>query len=119
MSLPLLPDEDSQAKYLVNMLKTAGHAVLTVNEANIAGFPDDSVLDYARQHNRILLTRNCNDFQVLHQADPVYPGILAIYQNAETAKNMSYQTIVKAISNLESAGTDLVNQFVILNQWQF
>jgi uncharacterized protein YeaO (DUF488 family) len=33
LSLRMLLDEDSQAKYLVNLLQTAGHDVLTVNEA--------------------------------------------------------------------------------------
>ncbi len=119
MSLPLLLDEDSQAKYLVNALKAAGHAVLTANDAEITGFPDDKVLDYARQHNRILLTRNCDDFRTLHQANSTHPGILAVYQDAKPAKNMSYQTIAKAIGNLEAAGLDLANQFVILNQLHF
>ena len=35
MSLRLLLDEDSQAKYLVNLLQIAGHDVLTVNEADL------------------------------------------------------------------------------------
>lgn len=119
MSLALLLDEDSQAKYLVRLLKGAGHNVLTINEADIAGFPDDKVLAYARKYNRILLTRNCDDFQALHQANPNHPGILAIYQDAEPAKNMSYQAIVDTIGNLEAAGLALVNQFVVLNQWKF
>ncbi len=32
---------------------------------------------------------------------------------------MSYQGIVKAIANLEIAGYELENQFVILNQWNW
>ncbi|MEB3293619.1 MAG: hypothetical protein VKJ24_10700 [Synechococcales bacterium] len=35
MSLQLLLDEDSQAKYLVNLLQAAGHDVMTVNAANL------------------------------------------------------------------------------------
>jgi predicted nuclease of predicted toxin-antitoxin system len=89
LSLSLLLDEDSQAKLLSKLLQTAGHDVLTVNDAEIAGFPDEQVLNYARQHNRILLTRNCSDFQILHHMNPTHPGILAIYQNAEVSKNMS------------------------------
>jgi predicted nuclease of predicted toxin-antitoxin system len=119
LRLALLLDEDSQAKYLVRLLKAAGHDVLTVNAADIVGFSDDKVLEYARQHNRVLLTRNCDDFQELHQANSIHPGILAIYQDAEPAKNMSYQTIVEAIGNLAAAGLLLDNQFVVLNQWKF
>ena len=48
---------------------------------------------------RVLLTRNCDDFQQLHQANPEHSGILAVYQDSEASKNMSYQAIVKAIDN--------------------
>lgn len=119
MSLSLLLDEDSQAKLLVKLLQTAGHDVLTVNEAAIAGFPDDQVLEYARQHDRILITRNCNDFQALHQVNPNHPGILAVYQHADTSKNMSYSAITNALNNLVVAHLELAGQFTILNQWNY
>lgn len=86
MSLPLLLDEDSQAKYLVNLLKAAGHDVLTINEANIVGLPDEQVLQYAHQNHRVLLTCNCDDFYNLHQQSH-HSGILAVYQDADPAKN--------------------------------
>jgi len=70
LSLNLLLDEDSQVKYLINLLQSSGHNVLTVNEIGIMGFPDDQVLDYSRQFKRCLLTRNCDDFYALHQANP-------------------------------------------------
>lgn len=115
----MLLDEDSQAKYLVNLLQAVGHDVLTVNLAGLMNCPDLVVLDYARQDGRVLLTRNCNDFQDLHQANSLHPGILAVYQDFVASKNMSYQTIVKAIANLEAAGYSLENQFIILNQWNY
>lgn len=101
------------------ILKVAGHKGQTVNEVGITGFSDDQVLEYARQHTQVLLTRNCGDFQALHGINPMHPGILAIYQDAELAKNMSYQAIVKAIDNLRSVGLDLTNQFIVLNQWNY
>lgn len=119
MNLSLLLDEDSQAKYLVNLLRAAGYNVVTVNEVGITGFPDDKVLDYARQYNRIVVTRNCDDFQELHQVNPIHPGIFAIYRDAEPTKNMSYQAIVKSIGNLEVGDLTLANQFIILNQWNY
>jgi len=119
LSLTLLLDEDSQAKYLVKLLIEADHRVLTVNQAGIMGNSDMKVLEYACQHNRILLTRNCDDFQLLHQTNPQHSGILAVYQNAEISKNMSYKAIVRAIHNLETSGLNLVGQFVVLNQWHY
>jgi predicted nuclease of predicted toxin-antitoxin system len=119
LSLSLLLDEDSQAKLLVKFLMASGHDVLTVNDVGISGFPDEQVLDYSRQHNRVIITRNCSDFRELHQADPSHPGILAVYQETDTSKNMSYQAIVNAVGNLVAANLDLTGQFIVLNQWNY
>ncbi|NJM90503.1 MAG: DUF5615 family PIN-like protein [Hydrococcus sp. RU_2_2] len=119
MSLRLLIDEDSQAKRLVIFLKNAGHDVITVNEAELSGKFDDEVMDYARQNGRIVLTRNYDDFQELHNANPVHPGILVVYQDGSPSKDMSHQTIVKAIANLESSEIPLANQFFALNHWNY
>jgi predicted nuclease of predicted toxin-antitoxin system len=119
LSLKLLLDEDSQAKYLANLLRVASHDVLTVNEAELGGLPDVAVLNYARQQRRVVLTRNCEDFINLHQIGTVHAGILAVYQSYEQSKNMSYQAITRAIANLEEVGCLLENQFIILNQWNW
>jgi hypothetical protein len=65
------------------------------------------------------LTRNCHDFLNLHQVNSNHWGILAIYQYADVAKNMTYSAIVKAIDNLENCNFDVKNQFIILNQWNY
>ena len=105
----MLLDEDSQAKYLVNLLQAAGHDVATVSKLDLMNHPDSVVLDAARENERVLLTRNCDDFQELHQANPEHSGILVVYQDSEASKNMSYQAIVKAIDNLETTEYDLKN----------
>jgi predicted nuclease of predicted toxin-antitoxin system len=112
LSLPLFIDEDSQAGPLINLLRNANHDVLTVNEAGLTSQPDNVVLNYARQNNRILLTRNCKDFKALHEANSIHLGILAIYQEANPNKKMSRKDIVRAIANLEAANIPLVNQFL-------
>lgn len=119
MSLKLLLDEDSQAKYLVNLLQASRHEILTVNQAALAGQPDLAVLSYAKEHAYVLLTRNCGDFHELHLDGPLHSGILAIYQSADESKNMSYKDITRAIANLEKSALSLENQFFILNQWNY
>lgn len=93
--------------------------MLTVNEADLMSEDDYLVLDLAIQDNRVLLTRNCKDFQALHQVNPNHPGILGIYRERQYSKNMSFQEIVKAIANLEAANIPLANQFISLNQWNY
>ena len=77
------------------------------------------MFEYARQHKRVIITRNCDDFLELHQVNQIHAGILAVYQNSDVLKNMSYQSISKAIANLELSGYNPENQFVILNQWNW
>ncbi len=119
MSLSLIVDEDTQANRLVEMLRSHGHDVLTVNEAGISGLPDVVVMETARSQQRVLLTRNCNDFLELHEANSNHSGVLAIYQNSDFTKSMSYASIVQAITNLEGTGLPLKGQFIVLNQYNW
>ena len=104
MSLNLLVDEDSQDKILVAKLKADGHDVLTATDANLLGQPDGTVLAYAIAHNRIILTRNCEDFcdeaWALKSRGGHHQGILLRYEKNDPAKDMTYDDIVRAISNI-------------------
>lgn len=112
-------DEDSQAQLLVKLLRNDSHDVLTINEAGLSGSEDAVVLDYARLEGRSLLTQNCRDFEVLHQANPNHPGILAVYRDSNPSKNMSFKDIIRAIANLEVAEVPVANYFIALNQWNY
>ncbi|MEL7406273.1 MAG: DUF5615 family PIN-like protein, partial [Cyanobacteria bacterium J06558_2] len=114
MSLRLLIDEDSQDKVLIRLLRKAGHDVITVKEADLMNQPDTTIFCHGMDENRIVLTRNCQDFKDLHEANPNHPGILAVYQEANSWKNMSFKIIVKAIFNLENANVPIANQFISL-----
>lgn len=119
MSLALLIDEDTLAKVLVKMLREAGHDVLTVNAVGLSGEPDSVILDYARKNQRIVVTRNCQDFEDLHLENSEHSGIFTIYENKDHSKDLSRQEIVKAIANLEAASIPLANQFIALNHWNY
>lgn len=53
------------------------------------GKVDPLVVDYAKQENRVLLTRNCKDFENLHLENPNHFGILAIYSDSNPSKDLS------------------------------
>lgn len=112
-------DEDSQDEHLVNLLRKAGHDVVTVNEVGLTGQNDLIILDYSKQTQRLLLTFNCDDFQALHQENPTHPGIIVVYHNFEFSKDMSFGDIIGAIANLEAAQIPLAGQFISLNQWNY
>jgi predicted nuclease of predicted toxin-antitoxin system len=63
---------------VVEALRTAGHDVLTVAETGKAGqvSPDEDVLEFADQDDRILLTLNRKHFIRLHRAGVRHAGIV-------------------------------------------
>lgn len=119
LALHLLADEDVQAHRLVSLLREAGHDVLTVNDADLRGETDEAVMQRAIADDRVLLTRNPPDFLELHLANPEHPGIFAVYQDNDPAKNMSWVGIVEAIANVESSEVAVRGQFIALNHYQW
>jgi predicted nuclease of predicted toxin-antitoxin system len=63
---------------MVNLLRAAGHDVLTSYEAGQANqrISDDRVLQYATATNRILITENRQDFIDLHRSKASHAGII-------------------------------------------
>lgn len=115
----LLVDEDSQARTLVRLLLEAGHDVLTADKAGLNSMADVEVLRLAIRESRVLLTRNCGDFLALNAENRDHCGILAVYQDADPRKNMTYAEVVRAVANVEAAGMSLVGEFVALNAWRY
>jgi predicted nuclease of predicted toxin-antitoxin system len=99
------------------LLVAQGHDVVTTADLGLDGQPDLTILESAVREDRVLLTKNCLDFLDLHRKFPNHKGILLVFQEPE--KLMSYETIVRAISNVESAGILLENTCQTLNSWQF
>lgn len=93
--------------------------MLTVDEAGLRSLEDAAVVARAITERRVLLTRNCGDFLALHQDNDGHPGILAVYQDGDPSKNMSYPEVAQAISNLTGAGGQVDKQFVALNAWRW
>lgn len=115
----VLIDEDSQSKILIGLLKKSGHSVLTVAELGVNSKSDPEILKLATENNRVLLTKNCADFAELHKLNLIcHSGIIAIYQNANPKKSMSYDQIVAAIDNFEKSDTTVHGQFIDLNHYR-
>ena len=119
MSLRLLVDEDTQRRQIVSSLRATGHDTVTVNEADLQGQEDPTVLAHALQERRVLLTMNCRDFLRLHEAGHAHIGILCIYKDRDPSRNMTLAEIIRAIANLEASDWEFTGQFVALNQWNY
>lgn len=68
---------------------------------------------------RVILTYNSKDFKALHDADPNHAGILAIYQDNDPTRDMTYRQIVQAIGNLESMGGPIAGEFWSINAYRW
>ncbi|MCI0376755.1 MAG: DUF5615 family PIN-like protein [Gemmataceae bacterium] len=119
LSLRIYLDDCAYARTLVEMLRGAGHEVQTPIEAGITGMDDAVHFSHAMRNSQVLLTKNPNDFEILHQAQSQHAGIIAIYQDNDPSRDMNYAEIVQAIRNLENAGIDIGNTFHVLNAWRY
>lgn len=63
---------------MVEILRELGYDVLTSYEAGQAnqGIPDESVLAYATQNSRVVITLNREDFIQLHRSKKPHNGIV-------------------------------------------
>ena len=70
---------------IAQYLRQMGHDVLTSHEAGKANqrIPDEEVLAFAAQSERILLTLNRWDFIVLHTKSTQHAGIMVCTQNPD------------------------------------
>jgi len=73
-----------------------------------------------RGQGLVLITKNPKDFRALHNQDQNHPGILGIYQDNDSSRDMSDADVVAAIANFEKAvqhGYQMAGEFHNLNAW--
>ena len=115
-------DDDSVDHVLVRLLRQAGHDVALPADLGIAGAEDPTHLQHAIRNRRVLLTRDHDDFRLLHEllmeGQGHHPGILVVRQESKPKRNMKQHDIVRAIGKLSAAGVPIADQYTILNHWR-
>lgn len=96
---------------VVRFLRAFGHDVLTVQEAGNAnqGIPDEDVLAFAIDDNRIILTLNRDDFIALHRLQPDHTGIIVCTRD-QNWENLAIR-INEAISSFETLNGQLIRVY--------
>jgi hypothetical protein len=73
-------------------------------------------------HTRLLLSRNYDDFQklhdLIHEAKGRHPGVLIVRFEVPKRRFLRAHEVVRALRKLEIAGTPIVDDYTILNHWQ-
>src|SRR5437660_182745 len=115
-------DEDSASTLLVQLLRTAGHDVQTPSEADMIGQDDAVQWLHAVREDRVLLTRNHDDFRNLHNLAAAlrghHPGLFVVCKENNPKRDLTARGIVRAIDKLLTAGMAVADQFTILNAWR-
>jgi predicted nuclease of predicted toxin-antitoxin system len=116
---PIYLDDCAYDKVLVRHLQDAGHQVITPPEVGLSGAEDPEHFQRAKKEGWVLLTKNPRDFAELHEADRGHAGILAVCQDNDPSRDMTYADVVQAIANLLAAGVTLTGECHILNAWRY
>jgi predicted nuclease of predicted toxin-antitoxin system len=106
----LLADEHFPRK-ASELLRTLGHDVLTVQEAGIAGIPDDMVLDFATSESRAVLTFDRRDFFKLHRIKSNHAGIIAC------KGDLDWNRLATNINIAVCAETSLIGKVIRVNRF--
>jgi predicted nuclease of predicted toxin-antitoxin system len=120
--MKLYLDDDTASGLLLRLLRQAGHDVQIPTDVGMSGNADPVHLTYAIRDGRVLLSKNYDDFAILHvlimQAQGHHPGILVIRQDNDPTRDLTPKGVVRAIRNLEGAGAPVADEYTILNAWR-
>lgn len=121
MSLSLYLDDCAFSHRLRQLLCQAGHDVEAPADVDppLTGADDSVHFDHAKSTGRVILTLNPRDFKMLHDQSPGHPGILAVYQDNDPTKDMSYREIVQTVANLEDSVPTIEEGFWSLNAYRW
>jgi hypothetical protein len=115
-------DDDSAKAALAALLRKAGHQVVIPASVSQSGVDDAEHFLHTIRHSRVLLTRNHDDYRVLHllviAAGGRHPGIFVVRRDNDPTRDMKDRDIVRAIANLETAGAPIESELHVLNHWR-
>src|SRR5947207_1812144 len=98
-------DDDTASPLLAKLLRNAAHDVVLPSEIGMSGSEDPVHLTRAIQEGRVFLTKDHDDFLVLHRllmaALGKHPGIMVVRQENNPARDLTTKGIVVAIGKLE------------------
>jgi len=115
-------DDDVASRLLANLLRNTGNDVQLPSEAAISGKPDPVHLTYAIGEDRICITKNYEDYLILHnlirRAQGHHPGIIVVRQENDPTRDLTARGIVRAVRNLAAAGVSTRDEYIVLNHWR-
>jgi predicted nuclease of predicted toxin-antitoxin system len=115
-------DDDTASPLLARLLRKEGHDVQMPSEVGMAGAPDPVHMTHAIRDGRVCVTKNHDDFWILHhlikQAQGHHPGIFVVRRDNDPTRDLTPKGIVSAIRRLEAAAVPIQDEFAVLNHWR-
>ena len=115
-------DDDLDSHALIGLLRQAGHEVVSPRSVGTRGVADEDHLGYAAGNGLVLLTANAQDFVALHRVwasqQREHHGILIVYRENNPVRDLSFQQIAQAITQIEQSSLRLPNASHNLNFWR-
>ncbi len=94
----------------------------TPDDVGKRGKKDPEQFMHAIQSGRRILTRNHDDFRLLHElillSGGHHPGVLVIRGDNDPTRDMLPPHIARALGNLEAASVPIADEYHILNHWR-
>ena len=115
-------DDAVDANELVGLLRQGRHEVISPRDVGTRGVADNEHMRYAVAHGLVLLTANAEDFVSLHAEwraqRQEHNGILIVYRENNPVRDMSFEQIATAVTQVERSGVPLANSLHNLNFWR-
>jgi predicted nuclease of predicted toxin-antitoxin system len=115
-------DDNSAKPSLVAALRKAGHQVALAANVGRSTTTDPQHLTHCALQGLVLLTKDHDDFEDLHNLVQAtqgrHAGLLVVRSDNDPSRDMKDRDIARAIANLEAAGVPTANEFHSLNHWR-
>ena len=97
-------------KVTVNLLRSWGYDVLTAQEAELAGKPDEEILAYAIMHERVLITIDMDFSSIRHYPPKSHKGIIVAKMRPRNADQV-HKVLEYLLGNIEES---ILNQSLVI-----
>ena len=115
-------DDDSVDPLLIRLLRQQGHDVENPADVNLVGAVDPRHLRHAIHEERVFLTGNHRDFELLHdliaEAHGTHSGMLVVRRDNNPRRDLTPRGIVHALQKLLLAKAPIEGQLIVLNHWR-
>ena len=115
-------DDDSAEALLVRLLQADRHDVVVPDQAGNRGIEDPAHFLYAIREGRVMLTRNHDDYELLHElvigSGGRHPGVLVVRRDNDAKRDLKAKGILHALRKYIKSGVAVTDQFVVLNHWR-